>query len=430
MLKQTVILMKIFSSYPDIIFRLTKKRMYSAFLIIISLLLSYSSICYSQNNKFTVMIDAGHGGYDPGTRGKISQEKNITLAIALKVRNLIRDNLQDTKVILTRSTDVFVPLHERAAIANKNDANLFISVHVDGVKNHMITGTSTFVMGLHKTDENFEVAKRENSVISIEEDYTTEYENFDPNSAESYIIFNLMQNKYLEQSLSLASKIQNQFRDKIKNIDRGVKQAGFLVLWKTTMPSVLVETGFLTNPDEENYLISESGQQTVAGSIFQAFIEYKNEIQSRTITNNSNCNEKLHVSKDTSGEKKQSATQEIKPDRDSVGYNSNVNYTVKNSIPENKNTDHPDIFFKIQVGSFPKKVGTDPKKFRNLKGVEENCYNGVYKYTIGNERNYDSAIDLLKKIKKSVPDAFIIAEKNGNIITLKAALKIINPAAN
>ncbi|MFN8209149.1 MAG: N-acetylmuramoyl-L-alanine amidase, partial [Bacteroidales bacterium] len=229
-----------------------------------------------------VVIDAGHGGKDPGSIGKHTMERDIALAVALKLGDYIKTNYPDVEVIFTRKEDVFVELAERADIANRNDADLFISIHTNSNKNKEAFGTETYAMGLKTDDKNFEVAKKENSVIAYEDDYTTKYEGFDPNSPESYIIFSLMQNKYLEQSLTFASHIQDELRNKAKRTDRGVKQAGFLVLWKSAMPSVLVETGFISNPEEEKFLMSEEGQELIASGIFRAFRTYKEEIEQRS----------------------------------------------------------------------------------------------------------------------------------------------------
>jgi N-acetylmuramoyl-L-alanine amidase len=210
-------------------------------------------VLYAQEKAFTVVIDAGHGGHDAGAMGSIINEKEINLAVALKLGNLISENLNDVKVVFTRKTDRFIELDERANIANRNKANLFISIHTNSleIKNkssRLVSGTETFTLGLARTEENLEVAKRENSVILLEEDYQQKYEGFDPNSTESYIIFELMQNKYMEQSVSFASEIQKVFKS-AKRSDRGVKQAGLLVLRKASMPSVLVELGFISNTD-------------------------------------------------------------------------------------------------------------------------------------------------------------------------------------
>lgn len=228
----------------------------------------------------TVVIDAGHGGHDPGTKGKKYKEKDIALSVALKVGNYIKENVPGVKVIYTRDKDVYVPLDERAEIANQNKADMFISIHVNSIPNTTTYGTETWVMGLHKSESNLEVAKRENAVILLDENYQERYEGFDPNSDESYILFSLTQNAYLESSLKMAEKVEKQFKNRVGRNSRGVKQAGFVVLYKTAMPSVLVETGFITNAKEEAYLGSEEGQNLLASGIYRAFKEYKSEIES------------------------------------------------------------------------------------------------------------------------------------------------------
>lgn len=231
--------------------------------ISICLWLLASPLCIGNlwGKDFVVVIDAGHGGHDPGAIGKISKEKNINLNVALKLGNLIKKNCDDVKVIYTRSRDVFIPLDRRAEIANNAKADLFISVHTNALaKNRTAKGASTWTLGLAKSDANLEVAKRENSVILYESDYQTRYAGFNPNSAESYIIFEFMQDKYMEQSVHLASLVQKQFRHTCKRVDRGVHQAGFLVLKASAMPSILVELGFISTPEEERYLNSEASQ--------------------------------------------------------------------------------------------------------------------------------------------------------------------------
>ncbi len=227
----------------------------------------------------TVVIDAGHGGKDPGALGRHAREKDITLAIALKVGYYIKRCCPDVKVIYTRKTDVFVPLYKRAEIANKNNANLFISIHVNSSTNHKVQGASTYVMGLHKDEENLKVAMLENKAILYEKNYQTTYQNFDINSPQAYIIFSLYQNAYLDLSLEFASLVQDQFRLRARRIDRGVHQAGFLVLWRTTMPSVLVEVGYISNPAEERYLMSRYGQDIIASAIYRAFKQYKAKVE-------------------------------------------------------------------------------------------------------------------------------------------------------
>lgn len=228
-----------------------------------------------------VVLDAGHGGHDPGTVGKKYKEKDIALSIALKVGGYIKQYMQGVDVIYTRKDDTYVPLDQRADIANKNKADLFISIHVNSMpKNNTTYGTETWVMGLHKSESNLEVAKRENSVILLDEDHAERYEGFDPNSPESYILFSLTQDAYQQSSLKMAGKVENQFKNRVGRNSRGVKQAGFVVLYKTAMPAVLVETGFISNRDEEEYLGSEKGQDLIASGIYRAFKEYKFEVES------------------------------------------------------------------------------------------------------------------------------------------------------
>jgi len=229
----------------------------------------------------TVIIDAGHGGKDPGTHGVSSKEKDVALKVARELGRIISDNLKDVKVIYTRSNDTFIELEQRANIANKAGADVFISIHCNAVPRNTekIYGTETYVMGLHTSKANFEVAKRENSVILMEKNNKEAYEGFDPNSPDSYILFSLYQNAYLGNSLNLAQKVEQQFKNRVGRNSRGVKQAGFLVLYRTSMPSVLVEVGYLTNKKEEKYLNDPLGQTYIASGIFRAFRDYKNELE-------------------------------------------------------------------------------------------------------------------------------------------------------
>jgi N-acetylmuramoyl-L-alanine amidase len=227
----------------------------------------------------TIVIDAGHGGHDPGCQYGGAKEKNVTLAIALKLGKIIKENCKDVKVIYTRTDDTFVELWERAAIANRNNASAFISIHCNANDNKLVNGTETYTMGLHKSQDNLNVAKRENEVVLMEDDYIERYDGFDPKSPQAHIIFSLFQDAYFEQSLRLASRIEKELKLKVKRNSRGVKQAGFLVLWKTTMPSILIETGFLSNTAERKYLTSETGQTYLASGVYRAFKEFKNEME-------------------------------------------------------------------------------------------------------------------------------------------------------
>ena len=226
-----------------------------------------------------VVIDAGHGGHDSGTLGRSSKEKDVALKIALELGQIMNEYLPDVEIIYTRKTDKFLDLKERARIANRENADLFISVHCNAAANRSVFGTETFVMGLSKVAGNFEVVKRENAVILLEDNYEEKYEGFDPSKEESYILFNMYQKAFLRNSLSLAANIENQFSTRVGRKSRGVKQGPFWVLWDTSMPSVLIETGFLSNQTEENYLNSEKGQVYIASGIFRAIRDYKNELE-------------------------------------------------------------------------------------------------------------------------------------------------------
>jgi N-acetylmuramoyl-L-alanine amidase len=346
----------------------------------------------------TIVIDAGHGGKDDGASGKKVKEKEIVLAIALKLGTYIEENLPDVKVIYTRTKDVFVPLDERADIANKNKADLFISIHCNGNKNPNAYGTETYAMGLHKTDGNFEVAKMENSAILFEEDYSTKYEGFDPNSAESYIIFSFLQNTFIEQSLNYASFVETEFATRALRKSRGVKQAGFLVLWKTTMPSVLVEVGFLTNPQEERYLISSEGQEYIASAIYRAFKNYKSTIEEKS----------MFVTK-------------LNTDLENgtlVSSYDSVNTT---------NNSESDIFFKVQIASSTNSIPADSEFFKGFENIEEYKFDQYYKYTVGSTSNFEKIVDYKKIVEEKFPDAFIIAvDQNKNLIPINEAINKIN----
>jgi N-acetylmuramoyl-L-alanine amidase len=323
-----------------------------------------------------VVIDPGHGGKDPGALGKISREKDIVLGLGLKLGNYISENFSDVEVIYTRTADEFVELHRRAEIANKAKADLFISLHANSWKNRNILGSETYVMGLHTDEKNLEVAMKENAVITFEEDYTTKYEGYDPDSPESFIIFSLVQNTYLEQSLNFAAFVQDQFRERAKRIDRGVKQAGFLVLWNTTMPSVLVEIGFISNASEEAYLRSESGQDYIASAIYRAFRDYKIAVENKS-----------DFSRST------------------------------------RNTSR--VQFMVQIMASKKPIPLDSEHFSGFKEVKEFKSNDIYKYAVGSEFSYDEIMKYIQRVKTRFSDSFIIAVENGKIIPLNEALKKI-----
>lgn len=255
-----------------------RKAGFSILIGIVFMCMSFQPLEHNVFRLKTIVIDAGHGGKDPGCSGFGSKEKDIALDVAIKLGEFIKQNMEDVKVIYTRKTDVFVELHERAAIANRNNADLFISIHVNSGPAGLY-GTETFCMGLHKSEQNLEIAQRENSAILMEQNHKEKYEGFDPKSPQSYILFSLFQSAYMANSTKLASKIEREFSETNNRHSRGVKQAGFLVLWKTSMPSVLVETGFLTDTTDANYLKEEKGRVDTAWGIYSALEDFKNEME-------------------------------------------------------------------------------------------------------------------------------------------------------
>ena len=372
--------------------------------ICICLWLLFLPLCTSHlwGKDFIVVIDAGHGGHDPGAIGKISKEKNINLNVALKVGNLIKNNCDDVKVIYTRSKDVFIPLGRRAEIANNAKADLFISIHTNALANNRTAkGASTWTLGLAKSDANLEVAKRENSVILYESDYQTRYAGFNPNSAESYIIFEFMQDKYMEQSVHLASLMQKQFRHTCKRLDRGVHQAGFLVLKASAMPSILIELGFISTPEEERYLNSETGATTMAKGIYHAFLNYKREHEIR-LTGVS----KTVIPTEQKG-------QEIEKENDRP-------VTVQ-KVAENATNDN-EITFKIQILTSSKPLAKNDKRLKGLKGVDYYKEKDIYKYTYGASGDYNKVLRTKRTITAKFKDAFIIAFRDGEKMNVNEAI--------
>ena len=379
---------------------------------------------------FVVVIDAGHGGHDPGAIGKISKEKNINLNVALKVGNLIKRNCDDVKVIYTRSKDVFIPLDRRAEIANNAKADLFISIHTNALANNRTAkGASTWTLGLAKSDANLEVAKRENSVILYESDYKTRYAGFNPNSAESYIIFEFMQDKYMEQSVHLASLMQKQFRQTCRRADRGVHQAGFLVLKASAMPSILIELGFISTPEEERYLNTEEGAGTMAKGIYRAFLNYKREHElrltgvSRTIvpTEQEEDNAPAIAQKDTESvntapqQEKLLAEAKTKPA-------ATAKTAPKRPIVVESTTNDSEITFKIQILTSSKPLAKNDKRLKGLKEVDYYKEGGIYKYTYGASADYNKVLRTKRTITAQFKDAFIIAFRNGEKMNVNEAI--------
>lgn len=371
----------------------------------------------------TVVIDPGHGGREPGAVGRRSMEKDIALAIALKLGGYISENIPDVKVIYTRDSDVHVPLNKRAQIANENQADLFISIHLNSATNTAARGTETFVMGLHRSQANLEVARRENKSILYEEDYLETYDGFDPNSPEANIIFALYQNAYLDQSLKMASLVQEQFRERVGRIDRGVKQAGFLVLYHVTMPGVLIEAGFISNPREEEYLMSESGQAYIASAIFRAFREYKEEQDALAAARYS-----LPVAEANGRAANANRS-------DSLRQQVNQTSTADNThVKEDMNTadnDNGKVFFKVQIASSSEKRDPGDPVFRGLKNVSWYYHEGLYRYTVGNESSLEAAAKIQQEVQTvGFRDAFVVAFLNEQRISPAEAIRIMNQQEN
>ena len=331
----------------------------------------------------TVVIDAGHGGKDTGALGTLSNEKAINLSVALKLGAYIEENLPDVKVVYTRKTDKFIELSERAAIANRNNADVFISIHCNSTDGTTTAnGAETYVMGESKNDANLNVAKKENAAILLE-DNTDAYENFDPNSTEAYIIFSLTQSLYQTQSINLADKVQKQFTNKVGRHNRGVQQAGFLVLWKTSMPSILVELGFINNSKEEQFLNSEKGQIQMALALYRAFAEYKKEYEAE-------------------------------------------NHVVDKPSESEKPVSDKDIFFTVQFSTLNKKLPVTDKAFKGIKDVAVYESNGAYRYTSGRFTTKNEATARQTELQnKGYKDAFIIAFVNGERVSVKQAEEML-----
>ncbi len=383
----------------------------------------------AENGKtFTVVIDAGHGGNDPGAIGRKGREKNINLNVALKLGRMIQDNCSDTRVVYTRKNDVFVPLHRRAEIANNAKADLFISIHTNSVasRKSQVFGAETYTLGLHRTEENLEVAKKENSVILIEDDYKQQYAGFNPNSSESYIIFELLQDKNMKQSVNFAQLIQKQFRAS-KRVDKGVHQAGFLVLRATSMPSVLVELGYISNPTEEAYLLSSNGTSTLAKSIYQAFLRYKQEqgFNAGKPLSQSFPAEDEPATESASDVLTADLTEESLPPVETV---ESAAAPVETSTPatkassRNNRTEKP--VFKIQILTSDRVLPARSRQIKGLSPVNHYKENGIVKYTYGEDTDYNHILRLKRtKVDAKFKDAFIIAFKNGKKMNINQAIK-------
>ena len=354
----------------------------------LSLFFSNPFESFSQNDKFIVVIDAGHGGKDPGGVANGYREKDVALNVSLLLGKLLSNT--EIKVVYTRKTDVFIGLWKRGKIANNAKADLFVSIHCNTVNNSKPYGTETFVLGLHANKQNLEIAKKENAVILLEDDYKERYEGFDPNSEESVLGLTLLQEENLDKSFSLAAEIQQNFSQNLKRKNRGVKQAGFVVLHQTYMPSVLIELGFLSNKNEGKFLDSKMGQQQMAKEIAKAITKYYQQLKANTV----------------------------------VSQSVNIDDSISNTYLPNETGTEEEVIFKIQIASSKNKLKAKSYNFRGLKNIERVKVGSYYKYYYGITSNYQEVKNaLLKAKKKGYSDAYIAAFKNGEKTSLSKVLK-------
>ena len=358
---------------------------------------------------FVVVIDAGHGGKDGGAVGTFAKEKDITLNVAKLLGSKISDECENIKVVYTRDTDKYLTLQQRANIANRAKGDLFISIHVNSVDLNSpgrtnVAGSSVFTLGLHKTKDNLDVAMRENSVIKMEDNYTTVYSGFDPNSAESYIIFEMNQNKHMLKSINLASSIQNELTTNAGREDKGVRQAGFWVLWATNMPSVLVELDFICNPTQEKFLSSTDGQEQLANSIFNAFVKH---------VSNDNSNMQRPDRK-VSKENARSIEKSIK--NNSIQEQSTLTTEFTQVENNDSTTSSDEIIYKIQILTSDKILRDNSREFKGLHPIWHYKDNKIYKYTYESTTSLQDAEVILKNVKDKFPQAFIVKFKNGKRI--------------
>lgn len=362
----------------------------------------FCGILNAAGPKFVVVIDPGHGGRDGGAVRGSYREKDINLGVALALGQLIEKNNNDVKVVYTRKTDIFIPLDRRAEIANKAKANLFISIHTNSTAQRATSaiGADTYILGLARSEENLEVAKRENSVILLEDDYTTKYEGFDPKSPESYIIFEFMTNKFMEQSLQLASFIQRDFANVAKRTDRGVRQAGFLVLRKTSMPSILIELGFINNSSEAKFLASKKGQQSMAIAIYSGFKKYKREFDKKQ--------GKFVVEKED----------DISFDNELAENSVPINESSVSSKPKEivKADINDKIEYRVQFFVSPNKLPDNAAAFKGLSPVSFYKDAGGYKYTYGSTTSLNEITNIQRRVRTKFKDAFVVKFKNGERI--------------
>lgn len=377
------------------------------------------------NKRFTLVIDPGHGGHDAGALGAISKEKNINLAVALRFGKYVEQNLPEVRVIYTRKTDVFIPLNERANIANRANADLFISVHTNALPAGKIArGFETYTLGMHRAKDNLDVAMRENSVISMEKDYQQRYQGFDPRSSESYIIFEFIQGKNMERSVELARMIQRGVCDGANRPDKGVHQAGFLVLRETSMPGCLIELGFITTPDEERLLNDDSRVDDIARGIYEAFAKYKNKYdRSVSVPYRAKDSEDVNLPKIVPDQEPAPKTRVVtrgkQPKREEA--TPEQPKRVKKEVKKAEIADAP--VFKLQIFVGSRNLRKGDAHFKGETDYDSFQEGNLVKYTLGASTNYNEIYRLRKEKLDKFPEAFIIAFKNGQKYDVNQAIR-------
>lgn len=377
------------------------------------------------NKRFTLVIDPGHGGHDAGALGAISKEKNINLAVALRFGKYVEQNLPEVRVIYTRTKDVFIPLNERANIANRANADLFISVHTNALPAGKVArGFETYTLGMHRAKDNLDVAMRENSVISMEKDYQQRYQGFDPRSSESYIIFEFIQGKNMERSVDLARMIQRGVCDGANRPDKGVHQAGFLVLRETSMPGCLIELGFITTPDEERLLNNDSRVDDIARGIYEAFAKYKNKYdRSVSVPYRAKDSEDVNLPKIVPDQEPAPKTRVVtrgkQPKREEA-----TPEQPKREVKKVKKTEVADApVFKLQIFVGSRNLRKGDAHFKGETDYDSFQEGNLVKYTLGASTNYNEIYRLRKEKLDKFPEAFIIAFKNGQKYDVNQAIR-------
>ena len=385
--------------------------------------------------EFTLVIDAGHGGHDTGAPGKFSKEKDINLKTALAFGEYVEKNCPDVKVIYTRKKDVFVELKDRAGIANKAKADLFISIHTDALENNSVArGMTTYTLGMHRAKDNLDVAQRENSVILIEKNYKETYQGFDPNSAESYIIFEFMQDKNMQRSVDLATFIQNKTCQAADRPSRGVKQAGFLVLRETSMPSCLVELGFITTPAEEKLLNEDVTIDNIAKGIYNAFVEYKKKYDNNITVPYKAEEPTINIVDVVPGQEKKEEVRAEKPDKTVKAEEKEEKKEGKKKKEKEEEEKEKTLYvasgdnagvpvFKVQILATDKPFKKGDAHFKGRTDYNQYTENGMTKYTIGETTDYNEILRLKSELQATFGDCFVVAFKEGQKMNISEAIK-------